>query len=77
MFQIPLPVPLRFLGLCRFRESDGAEAALVERCRELLDDAAFSRRVPSFEDDEDFEASMFDPELMFLFIFFGGGGRGR
>ena len=63
VLQVPLPVPLRLLGLGGLGERDGPQAALVERGREPLDDAALAGGVAALEDDQDLEALVLDPEL--------------
>ena len=64
MLEVPLPVPLGLFGLGGLGERDDAQAALVERRREPLDDAALARGVAPFEDDQDPEALVLDPELV-------------
>jgi hypothetical protein len=63
VLQVPLPVPLSFLRFGRLCQSDRAQSSLVQRAREPLDDAPLAGRVAAFEDDQDSEALVLDPEL--------------
>lgn len=63
MLQVPRPVPLCPLHLGRLGERDGAEPSLVEGGSQFLDDASLAGGVTPFEDDQDLEPLVLDPEL--------------
>ena len=63
MRDVALEVPLAALALGRRRQRHGAADARVETLRDPLDDAAFARRVPPLEDDDQLELVGDDPVL--------------
>src|SRR5436190_16386340 len=63
MGDVALEVPLRLLAIGRRPQGHHPRAARVQRRTDALDGPSFSRRIPSFEDDNELLPRLPDPVL--------------